>query len=93
MGRLGRRIYPDSIVFYRRIDPRVLDGGGMNTFRVLRLPDVRAKTGLGRSTIYRLEATGRCPKRVKLGEHASGWIEAEWDSWIAERIVARERPA
>jgi prophage regulatory protein len=63
--------------------------------RILRLPDVQAKTGLSRSTIYRMEADGQCPKRIKLGEHAhaSGWIESEWDSWIAERIAARERAA
>jgi len=61
--------------------------------RILRLPDVRAKTGLSRSTIYRMEADGECPKRIKLGDHASGWIESEWDSWIAKRMEARERAA
>lgn len=59
--------------------------------RVIRLPEVRAKTGLSRSTIYRLEVGGHCPRRIKLGEHASGWIESEWDRWISERVVARER--
>lgn len=58
--------------------------------RILRLPDVRAKTNLSRSTIYRMEALGQCPRRVKLGEHASGWIEAEWNSWISERMAARD---
>ena len=61
--------------------------------RVIRLPDVQAKTGLSRSTIYRLESLGQCPARLKLAEHASGWIESEWDSWIGERMAARERAA
>lgn len=61
----------------------------MNPARILRLPDVRKKTGLSRSTIYRLESLGQCPSRLKLGEHASGWIESEWDSWIAKRMAAR----
>ena len=59
--------------------------------RILRLPVVRQKTGLSRSTIYRLEAQGRTPKRIKLGDHSTGWIEAEWDRWLAERVSARER--
>ena len=61
--------------------------------RILRLPDVQEKTGLSRSTIYRLEAEGRAPRRIKLGAHSTGWIEAEWNCWLAERVTARERVA
>lgn len=63
----------------------------MSELQILRLPDVRAKTGLSRSTIYRLEASGHCPRRMKLGEHSRGWLASEWDAWIAERIAERER--
>jgi prophage regulatory protein len=65
----------------------------MSALRILRLREVKAKTGLSRSTIYRLETRNQCPRRLKLGEHASGWLEAEWDNWIAERMAARERAA
>lgn len=65
----------------------------MSELQILRLRDVQGKTGLSRSTIYRLEASGDCPKRLKLGEHSSGWLESEWDAWISERIAARERAA
>lgn len=68
-------------------------GVAMSELQILRLPEVRAKTGLSRSTIYRLEASGQCPKRIQLGEHSSGWLESEWDAWIAERVAARERAA
>ena len=56
--------------------------------RFLRLPEVLARTGLSRSTIYvRLEQE-RFPRPVSLGARAVGWIEAEVDEWIRERIAA-----
>lgn len=56
--------------------------------RFLRLPDVRAKTGLGRSTIYLRIEQGTFPRPIKLGERAVGWIQAEVDAWVAQRIEA-----
>jgi len=56
--------------------------------RFLRLPDVLARTGLSRSTIYVRLEQGRFPKPVSLGARAVGWIESEVDEWIRERIVA-----
>jgi len=56
--------------------------------RFLRLPDVRAKTGLGRSTIYLRIEQGTFPRPIKLGERAVGWIQAEIDTWVAQRIEA-----
>ena len=41
--------------------------------RILRLPEVCAVTGLGRSFIYQLQAAGSFPQRVKLGVRAVGW--------------------
>jgi prophage regulatory protein len=35
--------------------------------RILRLPGVMEKTGLGRSSIYRMVKDGEFPKPVKLG--------------------------
>ena len=55
--------------------------------RFLRLPEVMARTGLSRSTIYVRLDQGRFPKPVSLGGRAVGWIEAEVDKWIRERIV------
>jgi len=54
--------------------------------RFLRLPEVLARTGLSRSTIYVRLEQGRFPRPVSLGGRAVGWIEAEVDDWIRERI-------
>jgi prophage regulatory protein len=62
--------------------------------RMLRLPDVKQKTGLSRSQIYRLIDHGDFPRQVQLGDRASGWIEAEIEKWLLERIKrSRERQA
>ena len=55
--------------------------------RFLRLPEVLARTGLSRSTIYVRLDQGRFPRPVSLGGRAVGWIEAEVDEWIRERIA------
>jgi prophage regulatory protein len=41
--------------------------------------------------IARLEAAGRFPKRVHLGQCRVGWIEAEILDWLQERIDRREQ--
>ncbi len=55
--------------------------------RFLRLPEVMERTGLSRSTIYVRLAEGRFPRPVALGGRAVGWIEAEIDEWVRERIA------
>jgi prophage regulatory protein len=57
---------------------------------VLRLPAVCRMTGLGRSTIYRMEAVGQFPQRLKLGLRAVGWMESEVQVWLTMRAKARE---
>ena len=54
--------------------------------RFLRLPEVKARTGLARSTIYVRLDQGCFPRPVSLGSRAVGWIEGEVDEWIRERI-------
>ena len=56
---------------------------------IYRLPDVKARTGLSRSTLYAMMAEGRFPKPIKLGERAVGWSEAEVSDWIEARIANR----
>jgi prophage regulatory protein len=58
--------------------------------RVIRLPEVLEKTGLGRTTIWRMEAAGTFPQSVSLGGKAVGWIEAEIDTWIEACMAARQ---
>jgi prophage regulatory protein len=54
--------------------------------RILRLPDVKALTGLSRSTIYLRMSNGDFPKPISLGGKAVGWIEQEIEAWIQTRI-------
>lgn len=54
--------------------------------RILRLPQVKERTGLGRSSIYLKENDGIFPQRVSLGARSVGWLESEIDQWIANRI-------
>lgn len=59
--------------------------------QLLRLPAVIARTGWSRSSIYRSEAAGTFPKRVKLGERASAWVASEIDSFVAQRVANRDQ--
>ena len=53
---------------------------------VLRLPVVKARTGLSRSTIYLRVSQGAFPAPVSLGGRAVGWVEAEVDAWLTAQI-------
>jgi prophage regulatory protein len=58
--------------------------------KLLKMPEVRAKTGLSRSHLYALAQNGEFPKPVKLSERSSAWVESEVDGWIEERIAERD---
>ena len=60
--------------------------------RILRLPQVKALSGLGRSSIYTLMNAGRFPKHINLGIRSVGWIESEVQSWVTEQIKANRSP-
>ncbi len=52
---------------------------------ILRTPDVMKATGLSRTTLWRLERSGRFPERVRLGPNSVGWVESEVLAWIDAR--------
>ncbi len=52
---------------------------------VLRRPAVERITGLSRSTIYAMIASGDFPKPIKLGKRAVGWSEADLALWLESR--------
>lgn len=60
---------------------------------ILRLPAVKARTGLSRSTIYLRVAEGTFPKPVSLGGRAVGWVEAEIQQWLERQIEASRKAA
>jgi len=53
---------------------------------ILRLPKVKAITGLSRSTIYLRMSEGAFPKHISLGSRAVGWLKSEVNTWMEERI-------
>ncbi|MBV7315426.1 AlpA family transcriptional regulator [Shewanella sp. NIFS-20-20] len=58
--------------------------------KLIKLKDVIASTGLGRSTIYKYIEDGTFPKAVSLGCRAVAWVESEIQEWILERIEERD---
>ena len=61
-------------------------GGRRQPLRMLRLSQVNAVTGLGKTKIYELQAEGSFPMRVKLTSHSVAWIEEDVQAWLAKRI-------
>ncbi|WP_323634613.1 AlpA family transcriptional regulator [Pectobacterium polaris] len=57
--------------------------------RILRRPEVEAKTGFKRAHIYNLIKEGRFPKPISLGVRAVGWNSVEIDQWITDRLKER----
>ena len=55
--------------------------------KLLRYPEVCARTGLSRTRIYE---TPDFPKAVPIGTRAVAWVEAEVAEWIERRIAQRE---
>jgi len=57
--------------------------------KILRLKEVKAMTGLSRSTIYAEIAKGEFPKQVQLtGNRSVGWHESVIIQWIESRQQA-----
>ncbi|MBF4244084.1 AlpA family transcriptional regulator [Vibrio anguillarum] len=56
--------------------------------KIIRLPDVMQETGLSRSTIYLRMSKGDFPLSISLGDRAVGWLQAEVNQWLEQRISA-----
>ncbi len=53
--------------------------------QLLKLREVLDRTGLGKTSIYRLMKEDRFPKAIKVGS-AARWAETAVQAWIAEQI-------
>lgn len=53
---------------------------------IIKLPEVKSRTSLSRSTIYRRISQGTFPAPINLGGRAVGWIEAEILGWLNQQI-------
>ena len=56
--------------------------------QILRLPAVRERTGLSRTTVYDFIRRGEFPPPIKLGARASGWDAEAVERWIQTRLMA-----
>lgn len=60
----------------------------ISTKNILRLPKVKERVGLSRSTIYLSISKGNFPKPIYLGERSVGWLEDDINEWVTRRIQA-----
>ena len=58
---------------------------------LLRLEQVKARTGLSRSTLYAYVREGLFPPPVTISKRCVAWVEGEIDHWISERIASHRR--
>lgn len=59
--------------------------------KILRLPEVKTRTGLSRSTIYLKVSRKEFPAPIRLGERSIGWPETDIEAWLKERIAASRK--
>ncbi len=63
-------------------DDVVKDPGSV---KLLRCETVLERTGLSRTTLWRMERRGEFPKRVHLTSNLVAWLEDEVVAWIRSR--------
>jgi prophage regulatory protein len=59
-----------------------------NPTSFLRLPQVKQRTGLSRSSVYAKVRSGEFPAPISLGARAVGWLDSEISEWMSDRINA-----
>jgi prophage regulatory protein len=59
---------------------------------ILRLPQVKVRVGLSRSSIYAAMADGRFPSSIELGPRAVGWLDSEIDAWLMQQMESSRSP-
>lgn len=56
--------------------------------RIMRAPEVCARVGLTRATLYRKIKLGQFPMQVNMGGPV-GWFDDEIDAWMEKLALAR----
>jgi prophage regulatory protein len=59
--------------------------------KFIRLPEVKNKTGLSRSSIYLRMSNGEFPQSISLGGRAIAWLEEDIDQWLEQCISASKK--
>lgn len=60
---------------------------------ILRLPAVKARIGLSRSSIYLMVSNGSFPRPIPLGARAVGWLDSDVEVWLSAQIERGRRAA
>lgn len=55
--------------------------------KLLRLAEVKGRTGYSRAWIYKLIEKNRFPKPIKIGPRSIAFVESEVEEWINQRIA------
>ncbi|MFZ6771341.1 helix-turn-helix transcriptional regulator [Undibacterium sp. SXout7W] len=63
--------------------------GSASIDQVFRLPQVKALTGLGKSSIYAAMRQGNFPASRSLGARAIGWFQSDIINWLESRKPAK----
>ena len=61
----------------------------MKEKRLIKLPEVKHRTALSRSSIYEKVAQRTFPAPVHIGERSVAWVEDEVQAWIDDQINRR----
>jgi len=59
--------------------------------KFIRLPEVKNKTGLSRSSIYLRMSNAEFPQSISLGSRAVGWLESDINEWLELCIATSKR--
>lgn len=54
--------------------------------RLIRLAEVKRRTGVSTSTIYRWMTEGKFPRSHPIGDFIAAWSEAEIEEWIESKV-------
>jgi len=60
----------------------------MDDVTFIRLPEVKAVTGLSKTSLYALIKEKSFPAPVRLGPRAVAWVKSEIRQWAVERVRA-----
>jgi len=84
-----------AIIATRMREPHIAAKKGHNASSIdlddvifLRLPEVKAVTGLSKSSLYALIRERTFPRPVRLGARSVAWVKSEVRQWAVERVNA-----
>ena len=58
--------------------------------RIIGWSELKAIVPYTRQHIHQLERNGHFPRRVRIGANRIGWLVSEIETWLAQRVDARD---